>query len=217
MGRILEQQLLNDNLSVRVAERKYRTLTPGVPLETEYYVDHPDSVVVYQYQGEDKSILEHARWRLLGQMMNNPFFSSLRTEQQLGYVVFSGFVEDEQMPGLVMLVQSSAVSANEVQKRMGQFTEDFALHLLEMDDQEFASHKQGLVSELLKKDEMYLSRAQRYWGDMERDNYTFDYRQLLADKIAGLEKYELLAFYRQRVLEQPRALVVSDTGNKFGG
>jgi len=216
LGSILEQQLLSDNPVVKVADRKNRTLASGNPLDREYYVDHPDSVVIYQYQGENKSVLEHARWRLLGQMMNNPFFSSLRTEQQLGYVVFSSFVEDEQMPGLVMLVQSSAVSANEVQKRMGQFTRDFTQHLADMDEQEFTSHKQGLISELLKKDEMYLSRANRYWGDMERDNYTFDYRQQLVDKIIGLEKSGLQAFYRQQVLEQPRALVVSDKGNKFG-
>jgi insulysin len=217
LGRILEQQILSANSSTKVADRKYRTLSSGDPLDREYYVDHPDSVVIYQYQGEDKSVLEHARWRLLGQMMSNEFFSSLRTEQQLGYVVFSSFVEDEQMPGLVMLVQSSAVSANEVQKRMGQFTKDFVLHLAEMDEQKFTSHKQGLIAELLKKDEMYLSRAKRYWGDMERDNYTFDYRQQLADKIAELEQSELQAFYQRQMLEHPRALVVSDTGNKFGG
>ena len=154
---------------------------------------------------------------MLAKMMSNQFFSSMSTEQQIGYVVFSGFVEYEQMPGWLMMVQSSALSANEVRKRMGQFAADFARDLAEMNDQEFASHKQGLVSELLKKDEMYLSRAQRYWGDMERDNYSFDYRQRLADKIAGLGKSELQAFYRQRVLQRPRALVLSDKGNKFGG
>lgn len=216
LGRILEQQLLNGSQPMKAAERKLRILSPGKSLSDEYYVDHPDSVVIYQFQGNDKSILEHARWRMLAQMMNNPFFSSLRTEQQLGYVVFSSFVEDEQMPGLVMLVQSSAVSANEVKKRMGQFSKDFAAHLADMDAQEFASHKQGLISELLKKDEMYLSRALRYWGDMERENYTFDYRQQLADKINRLEKPELRAFYQEQVLKRPRVLVVSDVGNKFG-
>jgi len=216
LGRILEKQLLSSSQPVTAVERKLTILSSDTPLQRKYYVDHPDSVVIYQFQGNDKSILEHARWSMLGQMMNNPFFSSLRTEQQLGYVVFSSFTEDEQMPGLVMLVQSSAVSANEVKKRMGQFTKGFAAHLTDMDEQEFASHKQGLISELLKKDEMYLSRAQRYWGDMERDNYTFDYRQQLADKISGLEKSELQAFYQQQLLDHPRVLVISDAGSKFG-
>lgn len=217
LGVILEQQLLSDTRMSKVKERQVTHLPSGTPLTKDYYVDHPDSVVIYQFQGNDKSVQEEARWRLLGQIMSAPFFASLRTEQQLGYAVMSSFIDDEQMPALVMLVQSSAVSANEVQKRMHQFIKDFAGHIGEMDEQAFVSHQQGLVSDLMKKDDSYLARAYRYWGDMERDNYTFDHRQQLSDEVMALNQSQLVDFYQQQVQKQPRLLMISDTGNKFGG
>ena len=215
LSQILKQELLSTSTLLKVAEPRLTIIPKGKTLEYRYDVDHPDSAVVINFQGNNKGIDEQAHWRLLGHMLASPFFSALRTEQQLGYVVASAFSETEDMPGLVFLVQSSVVSETELQKRMYHFIQNYADTLESMNDDEFRSHKAGLLAKLLKKDDMMLSRAVRYMDNLERERYSFDFKQAVADKIKTLSKSDMVKFYRQNVLQQPRTLVVYSPGTRF--
>ncbi|WP_457674549.1 insulinase family protein, partial [Thiolapillus sp.] len=215
MDRVLKKQLLSGSRLEEVPEPRLTIIPRGRTLTYRYDVDHPDSAVVISYQGNEKSIGEQARWRLLGHIMASPFFNELRTEQQLGYVVAAAFSETENMPGMLFLVQSSAVSAAELRKRMEAFVKAWADELQAMSEEEFAAHKAGLVSKLLKKDDMMLIRAMRYMNNMEREHYSFDFNARVAEKVKALDKADLLAFYRENLLEQPRRLVVYSPGTRF--
>ena len=215
MDQVLKQQLLSGSRLKEVPEPHLTIIPRGKTLNYRYDVDHPDSAVVISYQGNEKSLDEQARWRLLGHILASPFFSELRTEQQLGYVVAAAFTESGKMPGMLFLVQSSAVSAAELQKRMEAFAQAYAAELQAMSEEEFAAHKAGLVSKLLKKDDMMLIRAVRYMNDMEREHYSFDFNARVAERVKTLDKTELLAFYRKNLLEQPRRLVVYSPGTRF--
>ncbi len=215
MDQVLKKQLLSGSRLKEVPEPHLTIIPRGKTLSYRYEVDHPDSAVVINYQGNEKSLDEQARWRLLGHIMASPFFSELRTEQQLGYVVAAAFSETEEMPGMLFLVQSSAVSAAELQKRMEAFVKAYAGELQAMSEEEFAAHKAGLVSKLLKKDDMMLIRAMRYMNDMEREHYSFDFNAQVAERVKALDKAELLAFYRKNLLEQPRRLIVYSPGTRF--
>ncbi len=215
MGRVLKERLLSGSRMEPVPEPRLTIIPRNKTLTYRYDVDHPDSAVVISYQGNEKSLDEQARWRLLGHIMASPFFTELRTEQQLGYVVAAAFTESGKMPGVLFLVQSSAVSAAELRKRMEAFVNAYADELQAMSEEEFAAHKAGLVSKLLKKDDMMLLRAVRYMNDMEREHYSFDFNAQVAERVKSLDKAELLAFYRENLLDQPRRLVVYSPGTRF--
>jgi len=215
MNALLQRKLLSGTRLVEAPALQLTIVPKGKTLTYRYDVDHPDSAMVISFQGNDKSIAEQARWRLLGHVMASPFFSALRTEQQLGYVVAAAFSETDHLPGMLFLVQSSAVSAGELQKRMEAFIRDYVAELESMDEKEFAAHKAGLVAKLLKKDDMMLSRAVRYMDNLDRKRYSFDFRKQVADEVSGLTRAELLAFYRQNLLQQPRRLVVYSPGTRF--
>jgi secreted Zn-dependent insulinase-like peptidase len=215
MSQVLKQELLPASNLLEAPEPRLTIVPKGKTLSYRYDVDHPDSAVVINYQGNNKSIREQAHWRLLGHMLASPFFSALRTEQQLGYVVAAAFSETEDMPGIIFLVQSSAVSSDELQKRMQAFIRDYATKLEAMNDDEFRSHKAGLLAKLLKKDDMMLSRAVRYMDNLERERYSFDFKQAVADAVKSLNKADLLKFYQLNVLQQPRRLLVYSPGTRF--
>ncbi len=215
MNALLDQTLLSTTRLMVVPEPRLTIIPKGRTLSYRYDVDHPDSAVVINFQGNEKSIAEQARWRLLGHIMASPFFSALRTEQQLGYVVAAAFSEVEDMPGMIFLVQSSAVSSDELQKRMETFVRQYADKLKAMDEKEFASHKAGLLTKLLKKDDMMLTRALRYMDNLEREQYGFDFKRQVADEVEKLSKAELLAFYQENLLQHPRRLVVCSPGTRF--
>ena len=215
MNAVLSRELLSTSRLADVPEPHLTIIPRGKTLRYRYDVDHPDSAVVISYQGNDKSIAGQARWQLLGHILANPFFHSLRTEQQLGYLVAAGFNETENLPGMLLLVQSSAVSSDELQKRMEAFVQEYAGKLQDMNQEEFRNHKAGLQAKLLKKDDMMLVRAVRYLDNLEREQYSFDFRKRVAEEVGRLDKEDLLAFYRQNLLQQPRTLVVYSPGTRF--
>ena len=212
---VLRQHFLQDVSLIEAPETPVTVLAPGQTRTQQYAVDHPDAVTVMYYQGNQKSIDEQARWRMLGQVLSSPFFTSLRTEQQLGYVVGAAFSESKNMPGLLFVVQSSAVSAPELQKRMNTFIQEYAGQLKTMDEKEFQNHKAGLISKLLKKDDRLGTRVSRYMDDLEWKQYSFDFKKRIAEEVKGLTQQQLLAFYRQNFLERPRRLVVYSSGSRF--
>ncbi|WP_456415274.1 insulinase family protein [Thiolapillus sp.] len=214
MHAVLNKELLSASRLTDVPEPSLKIIPKGATERYRYEMDHPDSAVVINYQGNGKRIAEQARWRLLGHILASPFFNSLRTEQQLGYVVAAGFSEMENLPGMLFLAQSSVVSADELQKRMETFVKEYARVLQDMDEEEFRSHQAGLLAELLKKDDMMLVRAARYLDNLEREQYSFDFKKRVAEAVRGVDKAELLAFYRQNLLQEPRRLVVYSSGTR---
>ena len=211
---VVEQGLPQEVVLNRVAKPELKLMEQNTTLLDNYEVAHPDSVVIKYYQGENKSIEEHAKWRLLGQVMSSPFFTELRTEQQLGYVVAAAYTEDERMPGLVQLVQSSSVSANELEQRIRAFSLEFFSELEAMEDHEFERNKAGLINELMKKDDSYLKTFLRYLDNLERENLTFDFKKQLAESVAGLDKPGLLDFYQARMLQESRTAIVYSKGER---
>ena len=88
-------------------------------------VDHQDSVVMRYIQGDTDTIAERARLSLIAQMVKAPFFNSLRTEKQLGYVVSAFPYHANRVPGLGMLVQSPVASERVLRDEFNLFTKDF--------------------------------------------------------------------------------------------
>ncbi len=60
-------------------------------------------------------------WRLIGRLLESPFFQRLRTELQLGYAVFCGFRHVARRPGLLFAVQSPNASAAEIVQHLDEF------------------------------------------------------------------------------------------------
>ncbi|TFY90061.1 pyrroloquinoline quinone biosynthesis protein PqqF [Pseudomonas kairouanensis] len=57
-----------------------------------------------------QTLADEAAWRLLGHLLQGPFYQRLRVEQQIGYAVFSGVRQINGQTGLLLGVQSPSVS-----------------------------------------------------------------------------------------------------------
>ena len=215
MGQLLRQKLLASTRLRPIPDPVVKKLEPQQPQRVRFEVDHPDSLVASYFQGASKALEEQARWQLLAQVLQNDFYTALRTEQQLGYIVATFSMELENMPGLLFLVQSSVASASEVEERIDDFIAAAGWGIESMSEAEFQAHKAGLISKLRKKDQNTMERALRYMDNLDRKQQGFDYRHRLADIVAQLDRDSLLAFYRQRLLKKPRHLVVYSPGTRF--
>ena len=73
----------------------------------EHAVDHADAAYGLYVQGASGGIEDRARIGLIGSMLGTRYFTALRTEKQLGYIVHAYALPIARHPGLVCVVQAS--------------------------------------------------------------------------------------------------------------
>ena len=204
---LLENQLSIG--SVTPIKSKVKELDRSMILEVE--IDHDDSAMTIYVQDGDEDISTRATSTLAGQMLRTPYFSDLRTDQQLGYVVSAGSRLMNDRNGLIFLVQSPVQGADYLETATQSFLKKYLRSLVEMAEPEFQQHKDGLINNLLQKDKNLGQRSQRYWNDLKKDNLSFNTREKLADAILKLEKPDILSYLEgvQSNLAQKRLLVFS--------
>ncbi|MFN3359277.1 MAG: pyrroloquinoline quinone biosynthesis protein PqqF [Pseudomonas sp.] len=75
----------------------------------ELNVDATEAALLLFCPTPSASLEDEATWRLLGHLLQDPFYTRLRVELQLGYAVFSGIRQINGQTGLLFGIQSPSV------------------------------------------------------------------------------------------------------------
>lgn len=207
LAAIVEESLLGDATPGERLAPVVRTPTESVVRDVE--VDHPDSsIAVIVAQPATRDAASHARWQMLGQLLDTPFFSQLRTEQQLGYVVFASYARLHDVPGLRMGIQSGVAGPVTLLDRIDTFLAEHQATIADMPEEEFATLRDGLLAKLREAETELYRRSDRLASELDREILTFDWREQVAQAVEGLDRATMSAFYAE-VLETPRLVVRS--------
>lgn len=76
----------------------------------EVKTDSSESALLLFCPTPTKSLADEAAWRLLGHLLQGPFYQRLRVDLQIGYAVFSGVRQINGQTGLLFGVQSPSIS-----------------------------------------------------------------------------------------------------------
>ena len=180
--------------------------------EIDLAVDHNDAALLLYVQDPDDSFDSRAKSALAGQLLRSPFFSSLRTDQQLGYVVSAGIRRMDTQSGNLFLVQSPSAGVEHIENAVIEFLQGYLAEWDTMPEEAFEQQKAGLITRLLEKDKNLNQRSARYWQSMAEENYNFDTNQQIADRVTALSKAQMKTFLEdvtQRVIGR-RLLIFSD-------
>jgi insulysin len=139
----------------------------------------------YQYGVPD--IAERVNLLLLGKMISNPVYDTLRTKKQLGYVVFGFMTEQVSVLELKVLVQGEKELPDAVDDDIEGVLAEFGAHLKNMSAPEFSRWKASLRSSLHHKDQNMGQEADRYWSQIANDGHCFNRKEL---ELAYLETLE---------------------------
>ncbi|WP_112192583.1 pyrroloquinoline quinone biosynthesis protein PqqF [Pseudomonas sp. LG1E9] len=83
--------------------------------------DSPEAALLLFCPTPSPSLADEASWRLLGHLLQGPFYQRLRVELQLGYAVFSGVRQINGQTGLLFGVQSPSVSLEGIVEHLNTF------------------------------------------------------------------------------------------------
>ena len=179
-------------------------------------VDHSDTVVMRYIQGDSDSLQERARLSLIAQMISAPFFNTLRTEKQLGYVVSAFFYPINRVPGIGMLVQSPVASVSQLRDEFTDFTEQFASDVEQLSIEAFTRHQNAVLTNLQEAPKSLSEMSGRFTESLNLGYTDFQFRALLAEQIRALTVSDIQQAYKRIVLESPRQLWVQTQDSDNG-
>lgn len=206
----VEQALLTDDNRRSKFEGEHLLLGDSDQV-MELSIDHNDSMIVSYYQMEETDNRSRGQYALLSRLFASPFFNSLRTEQQLGYVVFAGPRPFERHPGVMFVVQSPKLNAQGLEQRIATFLTEQQEALKTLTDTELDTYRQGLIGDLLRKDANLNERNNRFWTGIATGETDFNNREAIAaeiEKLTVADMQQALA----RLLENRGRLTIRSFG-----
>lgn len=185
----------------------------GTRVVQELRIDHEDSAIVIYLQGPDDSLRTQAAMELLGTLMAAPFYETLRTEQQLGYIVNAGALPLLDTSGLIMYIESPSHDPLALEANIDAFLADWAEELAAMDAATFNEYRSGLLTTLRAPVQRLGSLSSRYWNDIMIGEFAEDSTLKLADAVAALSREEVVEYFKRLVHEDAGRLVARSAGN----
>ena len=159
--------------------------------------EHQDNATLLYLQGQGDSLEEQAALQLFAQTVSTPFYHELRTQQQLGYIVFGSYYPVREVPGAVFVVQSPQAGVVALEQAVTTFLKTYKPDF----DTQFHVHQLALVGQLSEKPKNLNALVSQFWQSLNSGDTAFTRDKAL---IAAVENYELDAFkswYSQFLLE----------------
>lgn len=133
---------------------------------------------------------------LLGQLTNESAFNQLRTKEQLGYVVWTGFKISATLAGYRVIIQSEK-SPEYLEERINAYLACFGRTLDTMSDEEFESHKESLINKRLEKVKNLEQENNRFWHHITSEEYDFRQKELEVEQLRSITKSDMIDFFKQ--------------------
>ena len=212
-AKAIEQQFVNKLTLVSVSNPSRIARLDGGSRVGQIPIDHADSVAVLYLQGHNDEMQQMAVVSLLAEMLSAPFFNSLRTEKQLGYVVTAFANPIDLVPGLVMLVQSPVADETSLRQEFVAFIAAFSDDVDKLTELDLQRYKDSLLNSLTEKPKNLSELNGRFMESLKLGHNNFDYREQLAQAISNVSIEQLQAGYRQIVADDSRSLWVTTAAN----
>ncbi|XP_073541342.1 insulin-degrading enzyme isoform X2 [Phyllobates terribilis] len=156
---------------------------------------HNNCGIEIYYQTDMQSTSENMLLELFCQIIAEPCFNTLRTKEQLGYIVFSGPRRANGIQGLRFIIQSEK-QPHYLESRVEAFLKTMEKCLEEMTDEAFQKHIQALALRRLDKPKKLSAECAKYWGEIISQQYHFDRDNVEVAYLKTLVKDDIITFYK---------------------
>lgn len=180
-------------------------------------IEQTDNALVDIYFGDKKSDDEQAQLVVLNSLFQNAFFTQLRTNEQLGYVVGSAPYAIDDVPGFAIYVQATATDLVALKARMDLFRDEFFhTQLNGITTAQIEQFKAAEAASVLQKPTDFYAEAKRYTGDFWAAHYDFRARDRYLAALAKVTKEDVIVIYQKLLIDKKSAnLTIQLKGTNF--
>lgn len=161
--------------------------------------DNSTVEVYFQFGSGVQNPKERAIVDLIDQLTHEPCYDTLRTKEQLGYVVASGHRYTHGVVGFDIIVQSGTYNPSYLESRVDSFLDNFAKRLIDMDGDKFEQHKSALIAEKLTKDHNLVEEADKAWDALVNRGADFLSRQHEVAALKLVQQAEVAEFFNAKI------------------
>jgi insulysin len=148
-----------------------------------------------QLELKDVSVLA-----LLHQLLKEPAFNELRTNEQLGYIVHTSVkTNGDDIKGLVFLIQSDSFDPVYMDDRIEAFLIRLRQKIMSLSQTEFQSNITALRQTFVEKNKNMGEESSKYWGAICSNHYLFKRLHLIAGHLENATKSDVLRFFDKYV------------------
>ena len=145
---------------------------------------------------------------VLDTFVDRPFFTEMRTNQQLGYIVWAGAapVRDRDNAYLYFIIQSGTHPADVVEARADSFIATFVEQFDALPDDRFETIRAASIEELKQKDKTIAETAGKFNVQAFEFDGDFDHKLKTLEALESLTKEEVAALLRSALLPESRRM-----------
>jgi protease III len=202
MAFIAKEMLPSDIAADQRAVTQYRVPKYAQTIRVKNDVNLADSAVLQAWFGEQPSDDVKAQLSVLNALFSRAFFQQLRTNEQLGYVVTSFDYAIDEVPGFIMVVQSSNSNLTKIYDRMSQFRKSYINELKKIDVNEIEQAKRALIANITEKPANFYEEMERYTAEFWEGKYQFDARERRLSALEKVTKEDVIKTYQNLILDK---------------
>lgn len=216
MNRLVAEKLADRAKFVPVERSQVVSLQRGSNWVQSLALEHRDTGFTWLFQAPDREYRTRAQYSLLAQLFSAPYYHELRTERQLGYVVFSTPLTLLEVPALAFVIQSPNATPEQLKEATWNFLKQAGEQLKALPDEAYEQHRQSLMANLLQQPNTLTEKSERFWLNIDEKNYRFDTLERIAMEVATLSKAELIELYESQILAKPTSLLAFSQHKETG-
>jgi insulysin len=163
-----------------------------------YQYNHPDQAATVLYIDGNTDPESRILNRLAGNIIEAPFYTRLRTEQQLGYLTFATAFPLYNTPILTGAIQSPTADPDELVSAIQKEFEGFAAMVEDMPNEQFESQRLSLLDQLLNPPSTQSELSNAIWSAIGLRR-PFSDRMEQVTILQALTKEQFVNYLEQRI------------------
>ncbi len=198
-------------------KQEVTVLEEGEKILFSRQVKDNNSSLTYAFQVGENNIERQAITSLIASIVESDFYTQMRTNQQLGYIVFSFKQRIEDRLFMKFLIQSGEYGPFELKKRVDTWLSGLGTLFSNLTEEEFEHHRDALIVSLEKKGDSIAEVLSDLYYSVTEENEDFSYKQKVIDAVKKVTKEEVLATGFRILLDSqtPRlSVLIQSASNK---
>eukprot|EP00446_Apocalathium_sp_SHHI-4_P032660 CAMPEP_0177230770 /NCGR_PEP_ID=MMETSP0367-20130122/42401_1 /TAXON_ID=447022 ORGANISM="Scrippsiella hangoei-like, Strain SHHI-4" /NCGR_SAMPLE_ID=MMETSP0367 /ASSEMBLY_ACC=CAM_ASM_000362 /LENGTH=1017 /DNA_ID=CAMNT_0018681241 /DNA_START=38 /DNA_END=3091 /DNA_ORIENTATION=- len=148
----------------------------------------PNSATLVTYQFGVPTIADRLHLAMLGEIMDRPVFEALRTERQLGYVVFGYVAPHSSIVEVRVLVQGFREGPDVVESLVEDVVKNLTSRIEGLSVTELAARRHSLRTQLEKPPVTLGQVAGQYWGQLWNNEHCFKKKAMQLAVLDAVDK-----------------------------
>lgn len=173
-------------------EEEVVELRPGEQVRFSQKVEDNNNALYYTLQLGERTMEQQAKLSLIASIVESDFYTQMRTNQQLGYIVWSFENRVEERLFFKMIIQSSDYSPFELQKRVEAWMQKAHVLLDELSDEDFERHRNSLIVSLQKKGDSIAAVANELYYFATEEDGDFRFKDKLLEEVKKMKKEDVV-------------------------